>query len=571
MLINCSYNPHKSEIKKHLTVLRHSLDLHSSKYDKILILGDFNVGIEEANMQSFCEKYNLKSLIKQSTGYKNPDKPTCIDLILTNVPRMFQSTCVIETRMSDFHLMTVTVMRKTFKKLSPRIISYRSYKDFSNERFRDCLVNNLSNEILSNNDNGIEKFCKTTMDSLNLFAPIKKKYARGNQMPFMTKDLSKEMMTTSRLRNKYLKDKTEENRLLYTQQRNKCVSLLRKTKINYYGNLNVKEITDNKKFWKTVKPFLSDKSKTSDKIHFNENGELLNSESETAEVLNNFFSNIVKDLKIPEYENLDRSFENVEDPVLRAILNYKNHPSITVIKEKAKNSVFSFYEVVQDKIEKEINRLNKVKASRKSDIPIKNIHDDVDFFADFIAESFKGAIKTSNFSNCLKLADITPLHKKWRKDNKKNYRPVRILPALSKIFERTLFEQISVFFDKFLSDQQCGFRKGYSTQPCLLNLLEKCKNCVDKGKAFGALLTDLPKAFHCLGHELRIAKLNAYGFNLTALRLIHDYLANRKQRTKIDDNYSSWSEILFGVLLGQKYYLTFRKDQFLVHFFSIFS
>ena len=79
-------------------------------------------------------------------------------------------------------------------------------------------------------------------------------------MPFMTKDLPKEMMTRSRLRNKYLKDNRllEGNRLLYTQQRNKCVSLLRKTKINYYGNLNVKDIT-NKKFWKTVKPFLCDK------------------------------------------------------------------------------------------------------------------------------------------------------------------------------------------------------------------------------------------------------------------------------------------------------------------------
>ena len=201
MLTNCSYNPHKSEIKKHLTALRHSLDLHSWKYDKILILGDFNVGIEEANMQSFCESYNLKSLIKQPTCYKNPDKPTCIDLILTNVPRMFQSTFVIETGLSDFHLMTVTVMRKTFKKLSPRIISYRSYKDFSNETFRDCLMNNLSNEVFSNNDNGLEKFYKTTVDTLNLFAPVKKKYARGNQMPFMTKDLSKEMMTRSRLRN----------------------------------------------------------------------------------------------------------------------------------------------------------------------------------------------------------------------------------------------------------------------------------------------------------------------------------------------------------------------------------
>ena len=265
-------------------------------------------------MQSFCESYNLKSLIKQPICYKNPDKPTCIDLILTNVPCMFQSTCVIETGLSDFHLMTVTVVRKTYKKLSPRIISYRSYKGFSNETFRDCLMNNLSNEVFSNNDNGLENFCKTTMDTLNLFAPIKKKYARGNEMPFMTKDLSKEMMTRSRLRNKYLKDKTEENRLLYTQQRNKCVSLLRKTKINYYGNLNVKNITDNKKFWKTVKPFLSDKSKTSDKIYLNENGELLNSESETAEVLNNFFLNIVKNLKIPEYENLDRNFENVQKP-----------------------------------------------------------------------------------------------------------------------------------------------------------------------------------------------------------------------------------------------------------------
>ena len=528
MLINCSYNPHKSEIKKHLTALSHSLDLHSSKYDKILILGGFNAGIEEANVQSFCESYNLKSLIKQPTCYKNPDKPTCIDLILTNVPRMFQSTCVIEIGLSDFHLMTVTVMRKTFKKLSPRIISYRSYKDFSNETFRDCLVNNLSNEVFPNNDNGLENFCKTTMDTLNLFAPIKKKYTRGNQMPFMTKDLSKEMMTRSSLRNKYLKDKTEENRLLYTQQRNKCVSLLRKTKINYYGNLNVKDITDGKKFWKTVKPFLSDKSKTSDKIHLNENGELLNSESETAEVLNNFSSNIVKNVKIPEYENLDRNFENVEDPVLRAILKY-NHPSITVIKEKAKNSVFSFYEVDKDKIKKEINRLNKNKASQKSDIPVKIIHDDVDIFADFIAESFKDTIKTSNFSNCLKLADITPLHKKGRKDNKENYRPVSILPALSKIFERILFEQISVFFDKFLSDQQCGFRKGYSTQLCLLSLLEKWKNCVDKGKALGALFTDLSKAFDRLDHELLIAKLNAYGFNLPALQLIHDYLTNRKQ------------------------------------------
>ena len=113
-----------------MTALPNSLDLHSCEYGKISILCDFNVEIEEATTKSFCENYNLKSLIKQPTYYKNSDKPTCIDLILTNFQCMFQSTCVIETGLSDFHLMTVTVMRKTFKKIRSRVINYRSYKDF---------------------------------------------------------------------------------------------------------------------------------------------------------------------------------------------------------------------------------------------------------------------------------------------------------------------------------------------------------------------------------------------------------------------------------------------------------
>ena len=138
-LINCFCNPHKYQIKKHLTALRNSLDLHSYKYEKHLILDDFNVEIEEANMKSFCKNYNLKNVIKQPTCYKNPTKSICIDLILTKVPRMFQ----LETGLSDFHLMTVTVFRKTFKKMRRRAITYRSCRDFSNETFRFSLINNL--------------------------------------------------------------------------------------------------------------------------------------------------------------------------------------------------------------------------------------------------------------------------------------------------------------------------------------------------------------------------------------------------------------------------------------------
>ena len=103
------------------------------------------------------------------------------------------------------------------------------------------------------------------------------------------------------------------------------------------------------------------------------------------------------------------------------------------------------------------------------------------------------------------------------------------------------------YFEPFFSKFQCGFRKGFSAQQCLLSMLEKRKLAVDNRKRFEALLTDLSKTFECLSHDLLISKLNVYGFSINSLigRLVKDYLTNRKQRTRIDSAYSSWEEILF--------------------------
>ena len=101
--------------------------------------------------------------------------------------------------------------------------------------------------------------------------------------------------------------------------------------------------------------------------------------------------------------------------------------------------------------------------------------------------------------------------------------------------------------DTILSKYQCAFRKWHGVQHCLIALLEKWRESIDRGLEFGILLTDLSKAFDCLPHDLFIAKLFAYGFDDKALRFIYDYLRHRKQRTRIGDSYSSWQEILYDV------------------------
>ena len=79
-------------------------------------------------------------MINKPTCYKNPDKPTCIDLILTNFPWSFQNSCVIQTGLSDFHKMIVTVMKTSYRKIEPKVMNYRDYKSFSNEGFRELLL-----------------------------------------------------------------------------------------------------------------------------------------------------------------------------------------------------------------------------------------------------------------------------------------------------------------------------------------------------------------------------------------------------------------------------------------------
>ena len=132
----------------------------------------------------------------------------------------------------------------------------------------------------------------------------------------------------------------------HKETRNYCVSLLKKTKKEYFGNLNEKNVCDNKAFWKTKKPFLSDKIVSKEQITLVEKKEIISEDSDVAQTLNSFFSNIVTNLKIPACVDSNSNLENVTDPIIKLILKYRDHPSIlatgVVWKEKS-DSPFNIY------------------------------------------------------------------------------------------------------------------------------------------------------------------------------------------------------------------------------------
>ena len=557
------YNPNKESISYFLSNVSKVIDANLSNYENFIIIGDFNAVGTDSALNEFCAMYNLKNLISEPTCYKNADNPTLIDMILTNRARSFQNSMTIETGLSDYHKMIYTVLKLDFKKKDPLLVNYRSYKNFDEQTFRTELKNGLQN--LDHENMGYDEFKDTFMNVLNLHAPMKKKYVRGNNAPFMNKTLSKAFMHRSKLKNKYNKNPSEENKKSYNQQRNYCVSLLKKEKKKYYNNLDTSIFDDNKKFWERVRPLFSDKQKALPRdIILVENEETISDKKVVAETLNNFFIEAVDNLDIPSFLPVNTPHT---DNIQVILDRYENHPSIIKIKENVREGDnFSFTDMTPQDFESEILKLDPKKASTQNDIPIKMLIKTYDILSTHLSESYNKSKNQQSYPATLKLADVVPVHKKDEKTLAKNYRPVSLIPIVSKLFERNMYNEIIEYIENSLSKYLFGFRKGHSTEQCLVVMLEAWKKALDDKGVSGAVLTDLSKAFDCLNHDLLLAKLSAYGFSIDALKFIRSYLTERKQRTKVGSAFSKWMEIKYGIpqgsILGPLLFNIFLNDIF---------
>ena len=150
----------------------------------------------------------MESLIRALACYENPANPTCIDLMLTTSNRNFKNSCTIEIRLSDFHKIIVTVSKTYFQKREAKVINYRDYHNFSNEKFRQQLLKYILKATQNGDIVSYESFLSICQKPLDSRAPKKQKYIRSKHSPFINKTILKAFMDRSRMRNKFLKTRS---------------------------------------------------------------------------------------------------------------------------------------------------------------------------------------------------------------------------------------------------------------------------------------------------------------------------------------------------------------------------
>ena len=541
-----------SEFFDHFEKLIKGID---NENKEMYILGDLNCdllrpdkdyNIPTKKIKSLYELYQLSQLIDEATRV-TMTTTSLIDHMVTNTPEKNSDSGVIHTGISD-HSLIFAIRKISVIKKQENIVEMRNMKNFNEEKFVAELLKQHWEQVyfFAEDPNDMwEIWKKIFVEVLDKHAPLQCKKIRSKKVPWITSDIKKLINTRDKLKRKAISTNLENDWFDYKTSRNKVNIELRNAKKDYYSSKIADQKFNPKKAWKSINNLLGRQNKPTVVNEINLDGKSFTTPKDIAEGFNDYFSNIGPDLA----SKIDTSNYNFE-----------------TYTKTAESEFAAFQPVTVSHVCRLLHGLSSNKATGIDKISCKIIKIAAPAISDSLTFIFNQALTLSSFPNEWKMARVIPLYKNGQRNIPGNYRPISVLPAISKIMERIMYDQLYNYLTKFelLSDSQFGFRKSHSTATALLDCTNDWYMNLDRKMFNLVVLIDLKKAFDTVDHQILLRKLELYGIKGEALTLLKSYLTNRNQKCQIKNSFSTERLIKCGVpqgsILGPLFFLLYIND-----------
>lgn len=561
-IVGVVYRPNtepKADIDIFTSTMNNLMEQINNKNQTATIMGDMNINLlnfknhnkTNLHLDNIFSNGFLPIIIKPTRLSRTA--ATLIDHIYINQLTGSFTTGILVTDLSDHFGQFYIVEKCKPKKLSVTPKEKRIYSDQNIITFKDLLQRFDFTPVLACNspNEAYKNLIDPILEMHQIAFPLTKINHSPNKLkrePWMTPGLLISSRTKHKLFTKKIKKPTDAN-IKKCKDYNKLFNQIkRKAKKNFYYEKITAQTNNIKNTWIIIKDLMNSKTThASLPDHFNIDGNIIKNKQEIVEEMNNFFSNIGKKLnnEVPNSPTSHHDYQSRPNPKSLYLAPTDPEEILKIVKNiKPKNSCD------KDNIS---NKMLKI-IIHAILIPITHI--------------VNLSMSEGSVPDDLKIAKIIPIFKAGNPSYFNNYRPISLLPIISKILERVVYKRIIFFLEtnNYLYKHQYGFRKGHSTIHPIMHLLDLLHTAREgrPSKISMGIFLDLSKAFDTISHTILLSKLTNIGIRGIPNIWIKDYLTNRKQYTAINDIYSSTTHISCGVpqgsILGPLLFLIYIND-----------